>query len=263
MDGSLASIFDLYVFTSGRALFALRQVRTAADKQGFTALVEHCDAAVAHGLVTRQLERRWAGEPAGTGTNPAAQRIDVLVDRTLGAIRDGAVNATQGAAPEDPIHAKAAAFVAQIFPLSVFDVTSLAYVDELAAVDDIVGLLQGPLAGAVDEFSLGTLVKRLADLAVQYRAALETPPQSLVAFGNVRAARAEMQGMVLEAVAIIVGKHHARTPEGTKARLALLEPILKQNEAIAQYLKARRAVQDVDPETGEDDPALPAPATTP
>jgi hypothetical protein len=197
------------------------------------------------------------------GANPAAQRIDVLVDRTLGAIRDGAMNETQGAAPDDPIHAKAAAFVNQIFPLGVFEVTSLAFIDELAAVDDIVVLLKGKLAGAVKEFSLGTLVKRLADLAVQYREALEAPPESLVAFGKVRAARAEMQGMLLETVAIIVGKHHERTPEGTAARLSLLEPILKQNEAIGQYLKARRSVQDVNPDTGEDDPGAPEAAKTP
>ena len=263
MDGSLASIFDFYVFTSGRALFALRQVRSAAHEQGFTALVKHCDAAIAHGVATRQLERRWAGEPVDTGANPAAQRIDVLVDRTLGAIRDGAVNATQGAAPEDPIHAKADAFVNQVFPLGVFEVTSMAYVDELAAVDDIVALLKGKLAGDVKEFALGTLVKRLADLAVQYRDALEAPPQSLVAFGKVRAARSELQGMVLEAVAIIVGKHHERTPEGTAARLSLLDPILRQNAAIGQYLKARRNVQDVNPETGEDEPGPPGTATTP
>ena len=50
-----------------------------------------------------------------------------------------------------------------------------------------------------------------------------------------------------------------------KARSALLAPILKQNEAIRTYLRARRGVEDVDPETGEIDPSTapveaPAPA---
>lgn len=57
-----------------------------------------------------------------------------------------------------------------------------------------------------------------------------------------------------------MGKHHERTPEGTAARLALLAPILQQNEAIRQYLRARRAVADVNPETGEDEPAAPGAA---
>ena len=69
--------------------------------------------------------------------------------------------------------------------------------------------------------------------------------------------------MLLETVAIIVGKHHERTPEGTAARLSLLEPILKQNEAIGQYLKARRSPPDVNPETGEDAPDTPEAAKTP
>ncbi|WP_437279930.1 hypothetical protein WME90_05060 [Sorangium sp. So ce375] len=265
MDGTLESIFNLYVFTTGRRLFALRQVRAIAKVQRFTELVKHCDVAIEHDLATRAMERRWAGEPAATGANPAAQRIDVLVDRTLGAIRDHVVAQTQGAAPDDPVHKEVAAFLKPIFPVSVQAITSLPYIDELAAVDDIAALLKGELAPAVREFGLGRLVTRLADLAVQYREALEAPPPSLIDWGRVRAARAEGQGLLLEAVAIILGKHHERTREGTEARLALLAPILQQDEAIGQYLRSRRAIADVNPETGEDEPAAPtsAPAATP
>ncbi|WP_437731917.1 hypothetical protein [Sorangium sp. So ce1335] len=263
MDGSLESIFNLYVFTTGRRLFALRQVRALAEEQRFTELVKHCDAAVEHDLATRAMERRWAGEPVATGTNPAAQRIDALVDRTLGAIRDHVVAQTQGAAPDDPIHKEVAAFLKPIFPVSVQAITSLPHIDELAAVDDIVALLKGELAPAAKELGLGRLVSRLADLAVQYREALEAPPPSLIDWGRVRAARAEGQGLLLETVAIILGKHHARTPEGTAARLALLAPILQQNAAIGQYLRARRAIADVNPETGEDEPAAPATPAAP
>jgi hypothetical protein len=34
----------------------------------------HCDSAIAHDLATREIERRWAGEPAKGDTNPVAQR---------------------------------------------------------------------------------------------------------------------------------------------------------------------------------------------
>jgi len=250
----------LFRSTTGRRLFALRNVRSAAHAQGFIELVKHCDAAVAHDLATREIERRWAGEPATSGGNPEAQRLDALVDRTLGAIRDHAVAQTQGAASDDPIHAEADAFLKRIFPAGLAAVTSLPNIDELAAVDDIVSLCKGELAGAVKDFSLGRLVKRLSDLAGQYRDALETPPPSLLDWGKVRAARSEGQGLLLEAVAIILGKHHKRSAEGTAARLALLGPILQQNEAIGSYLRARRAVHDVNPETGQDDPGAPGAA---
>jgi hypothetical protein len=259
MDGSLESILDFYVFTTGRRLFALRQVRALAHEQRFTELVKHCDATVAHDLATREIERRWSGEPAAATTNPVAQRID----RTLGAIRDHAVAQAQGALPHDPIHAAVATFVKRIFPVSVYAVTSLPYVDELAAVDDIVKLLKGALAPAVKDLGLGRLVERLADLALQYRDALEVSPPSLITWDRVRAARSEGQGLLLEAVAILIGKHHKRTAEGTAERLSLLAPILQQNEAIGQYLRARRAVADVDPDTGEEDPNPPEAAEAP
>ena len=254
MDGSLDSLLSLYVFTTGRRIFALQQVRALAKEQGFAELVKHCDAAIAHDVETREIERRWSGEPAKGDTNPAAQKIDILVDRTLGAIRDQAVAQTQGAPADDPIHAEVAAFLKKIFPVGVNAVTSSSYVDELSAVDDILKQLKGDLAQGVKELGLGRLTKRLADLAEQYRDALEAPPSSLVEWGRVRAARAEGHGLLLEAVAIILGKHHGRTPEATAARLSLLGPILKQNEAIGQYLRARRAVTDVNPETGSDEP---------
>src|SRR5262249_9066992 len=122
MDGSLESIFDFYDFTTGRRLFALRQVRALAS--GFTELAKHCDAAIAHELAPRELERRWAGEPVDA-PNPAAQRIDVLVDRALGAIRDHALAQSQGAGPDDPIHAEVEKFIKRIFPVSVHAVTTL------------------------------------------------------------------------------------------------------------------------------------------
>ena len=39
-----------------------------------------------------------------------------------------------------------------------------------------------------------------------------------------------------------------------EARAALLGPILKQDQAISDHIRARRSVPDVDPETGEEEP---------
>ena len=46
--------------------------------------------------------------------------------------------------------------------------------------------------------------------------------------------------LLLEAVAIILGRHHARTKEGTEARLPVLGPVLKQNVAIGPYHNLER-----------------------
>ena len=56
---------------------------------------------------------------------------------------------------------------------------------------------------------------------------------------------------------MISGRHPSDSPEDLAGCAALLDPILKQNEAIREYLRTRRAVPDVNPETGEEDPNAP------
>lgn len=215
--------------------------------------------------VAAEARGKNAAAPSG-GASPPATKIDALVDRTLTAIRDHAQSQAAGAAPDDPIHATVAFFLKEIFPAGVQEVTVLPFVEELAAVEPILGLLQGKdLTPTVEELGLQRLVKRLAALAVQYRAALEAPAPETLAFGKVKAARAEGQERLLQAVALIVGKHYRSTPADVAARADLLGPILEQNEAIGASMRARRTVEDVDPETGDPDPSgtAPTPAAEP
>jgi hypothetical protein len=270
MNTSLSALISLYVFPTGRRLFALGQVAARAKSRDFPELAKHCSAAITHDRECLSLERRWEGlvaeskgkaapAPPAAGAPPNAADVDPLVDRTLTAIRDHAVSQTAGASPEDPIHTTVAAFLKEIYPAGVVEVTKLAYVEELAAVDVIVGLLQGKdLSAVVKDLGLGRLVKRLADLAVVYRASLLTQPAGALAFGDVRAARIKGQDLLLEAVAMVIGKYHSSSPDDVAARNDLLGPILDQNEAIGVALKGRRSVVDVNPETGAADPSVPA-----
>jgi hypothetical protein len=144
--------------------------------------------------------------------------------------------------------------------------TSLGFVDELAAVENILTAFDADLAPSVAELGLTRLAKRLAKLAVEYRSALDAPEPEVVRFGEIRAARAQGQQHLLQAVAQILGKHWRDTPEDVAARAALMAPILKQNEAIRQSLRTQRPVEDIDPVTGEVLPAgtaaEPGPQTT-
>lgn len=256
MDSTLAAIFDLYTLSTGRRLFALQQTQARAEEHGHPKLKEHCALAIEHDQGTRDLEVRWTRAASAVKSTPALQRIDIRVDRTLTAIRDTAMAQAEGAEPGDDIGAIAERLVSILFPTGVQAITSLPYVEELSAVDKIVIELKGPSAGLVEDLGLKRLTTRLSKLAVAYRAALEATPEPEIEFGKVRAARAWGQELVLEAVALIVGKHYTATDAAVRA--ALLEPILRQNEAVRGYLRARRQVQDVDPKTGEIDPAAPA-----
>lgn len=162
-----------------------------------------------------------------------------------------------GADPGDTIGTTVETFLREIFPVGVQDVTKLTFVDELSAVDAIVAKLKGKLAPQVVELGLGRLTERLAKLAVEYRAAMEAPESEALSYGSVRAARAQGHDYLLQAVALILGRYYRNTKADVAARQSLLGPILKQNEAIRQYLRARRAVEDVNPETGQVDPDAP------
>lgn len=269
MDTSLATLITIYSFSTGRRLFAFRQLLalTQSPAYSFPTLEAHLTAALTHDHLTRDLERRYATSPAPSPNRiTEAKRVDILVDRTLSSIRDTAVAQAAGADEGDPIIATSEKFVRSVFPKGVNDLTSLGFVDELAAVENILTAFNTDLAPSVAELGLTRLAKRLAKLAVEYRAALDAPDPAVVRFGEIRAARAQGQQHLLQAVAQILGKHWSDTPGDVTARAALLAPILKQNEAIRQSLRTQRPVEDIDPVTGEVLPAgtgaEPGPQTT-
>jgi len=261
MDTSLATLLNLYNFSTGRRLFCFRQLLLLAisPTYSFPALETHLNAAISHDHHTRDLERRYASSPtpAPKGVTEA-RRVDVLVDRTLTAIRDGAAVQASGADEGDPIIAISETFLRAAFPKGVSDMTSLPFVEELNAVEGLLAAFSADLAPAVAELGLTRLVQRLAKLAVEYRAALESPEPAIVTFGELRAARATGQLHLLQATVQILGKHWSNSPADLAARAALMAPILKQNEAIRQALRAHRTPEDVNPDTGEVDPTAPA-----
>ncbi len=264
MDSSLSAVIDIYMFPTGRRLFAHGLVVQQAKALKDADLVKHCNAAIAADRECLALERRWAGIAAAarrkapalpSSSTKDAAKIDPLVDKTLTAIRDHAESQRAGTSPDDPINHVVATFLVRVFPAGVQEVTSLPFVEELSAVEHILEKLGGAeLSPIVTELGLERLVTRLGGHTERYRAALRAPAEETIAFGQVRAARAAGQERLLQTVAMIVGRHYRSTPEDVAARAALLGPILVQNAAIGEVMRSRSTVADVDPETGDADP---------
>ncbi len=138
-----------------------------------------------------------------------------------------------------------------LFPKGVGAITTLGFVDELAELDRIVKRLDEPdFKMLVTELGLTRQVTRLQNLEGQYRAAIEGPGGHLT-YAKIKDARAKGQSLMLQAVAMILGKYPSDSEADRKARGALLEPIFVQNEAIRRYLRDRKPIEDVNPETGE------------
>ncbi|UQA58324.1 hypothetical protein [Polyangium aurulentum] len=262
MDVALASLLNFYAFSTGRRLLAMQQVQKAALTAGFNALVDHCSVAIAHDRATRDLEARWSGQKGAPQFSPEAKQIDILVDAALGALRDGIDAQARASAPDDALGAIAVNLAQELFPKGVGAITTLPYVEELGELDRILRRLQDQAsAPIVKDLGLTRLVARLVSLEQQYRAAIEGTGDK-IAFGSVKDARAKGQRLLLQAVAMILGKHPSDEAADQAARATLLGPILKQNEAIREYLRTRRAVEDIDPDTGEVEPT-PAPTAPP
>jgi hypothetical protein len=250
MDATLASLLSFYVFPTGRRLRAMAEVRDAALAQGLDDLAAHCEKTIACDQLTRDLEARWSEGSDASRYAPEARHVDILVDVALGALRDAVDTAARDAAAGDPLGEAAIALEQVAFPRDVAHITTLPFSAELAELRRIVELLSDPAwAGPVNALGLGRRVARLAQLERVYAAAIALPATT-VTFAEVNDARGRGQSMMLEAVATILGEHPSDRAPDVAARRALLAPILRQNEAIGGYLKARRPLEDVDPATG-------------
>jgi hypothetical protein len=265
MDVSLSLLFNLYAFSTGRRLFALHQTRQAALGAGLNALATHCAAAITHDEGTRDLEARWAGDKDASQYAPEARPVDIQVDIALSALRDSINAEARDAEPGDPLAAAAQKLEQLAFPDGLAAVIKRVYVDELNELQRIIALLQSPeWSVLVPKLGLERRLLRLIDLETKYAAVIALPAKT-TSFDEVKAARTQGQTLMLQAVAMILGQYPSESDADVAGRRALLEPILKQNEAIRAYLRERRSPEDVNPATGEvETPAAPpAPITPP
>lgn len=267
MQPSLDTIIHLAQFTSGRRIHALLEVRAVAVALGDTALVQRIDAALADDRRTRALDNRWSGRRSKPDHSDEAKEIDRAVDQLLTSIRDAAEMYTKSAFAGTTMESHAVRFLGVAFPNGVQPITSLPFVDQVAAVEVLLEAFGGELAAQVAALHLDPLVLRLKEITVEYRAAVYNSRDDLD-FATVQAARARGQRNLLEIVAMIAGAYYSHTQaDHVERRARLLQPILEQDRLIRSYLAARRSVPDLDSDVPEDvvpgdaAPAEVAPAT--
>jgi len=259
MNTALSSLLSLNQFSTGRRLFAFYRVLEVAKSMQAAVVEALVTSAIAADEATYELELRWAkkrrtGKPSAKQVKAqrALQKTDNLVDKALSGLRDGAISLIKAADPEEEkeLINDVEHFLDAIFPNGVQAVTNLPYDEQSIAVKAIVGKLAGELAALVTKLGLQVNVDRLTKLSARY--AEELTGVDTLEFGNVMAAREAGQGFLLRVTAKIIGTYDEPTGEGAQKRAALLGPIVKQNEAISDYVRARRSVPEVDPKTGEE-----------
>jgi hypothetical protein len=240
----------LYVFPTGRRVFAHRQVRERAQEAGVIRIATHVDRAIEHDRKCLQLEMRRRAMPSAR-FSPEAGRLDGLLDRAVTGF-DGYLESHIRILGEDSDEGRAAeALRAALFPDKVGTITQLPYVQEDEAVAAVLERLRqpdlAPLAARIP--NLETLLDRISALHQQYHDVLRKEHEGPTS-EDVRAMQMEGQELLCCTAGMIVG-HYAETRDGKLCNW-LIEPIERQSEDVRSARLRRRIPQDVDPDTGEE-----------
>jgi hypothetical protein len=263
---ALQQWINLYVFTPGRAAFAVTQLRQAAVEIGNVEIVAACDLVLAQAGTALDLEHAWAkAKTTVAGKRVKAPALDAQLDRTVSAIHSAAEGIISALPADSPLVKDALTLLSQAFPGGPGALTSLPYEDELAAVQTLDKRLTGTgdLAQVVERLQIRFLVDRLVELTGQFQEVLGVSTTRELEYSQVVDARAATQEKLLQLFVRILGTYPTERPEDVTRRTTLLAPILEQNARIAQAMKRRGTVLDVDPTTGEErdanQPVAPAP----
>jgi hypothetical protein len=235
----------------------MQQVKSAATNN-FVALVTHADVCIAHDRQTLVVEASWYAQSASTEGNPELRKLDRVLDPLVTSLRDTIDSQVRASSPGDPLVEKGLQLTQTLFPRGSSAITRATYPDEAAEVERVLEEIAKPVwSDVVTAFGLTRITGRIQTVIVEYRALLEAPAAQGVKYADVKAMRSKGQSLMLQAIAMVLGKYPSDSEVDRQGRALLLGPILRQNEAIGDYLKGRRTVPDVNPDTGEELPTPP------
>jgi hypothetical protein len=243
MQLSLSSLFALYIATPGRRIYALGAVRKLAEAANFAELIGSIEVAIAHDRNALELDAARHG--AKTTKAPPVREKDVAVDGTLVIIANLVAHYAQS--EDEP--STAALILATLFPISVAHHTRLPFVEQSAANERVLSVLEGETYKAwLDEHGVAPLTKQLRTKHEAFATALRfRDARTAPSWDDVKAARDDGQELYLKVVVQILAKFI----DDPEQRSAMLQPIWAQNEQIQAYRRQRRRPVDVDPESGE------------
>jgi hypothetical protein len=251
----ITSCVKLPKFPVSRCLFVLQEIRLRALARDAAMIAELAGRGAAQAQQTLSLDMRQRAAPT-TQFSPEAKELDQLVDYGVNGL-DSYCNAQirlfrgeeRGAAAQRVKH--------ELLPQGVRFITSLPYADQHEQVEALIERAAAPEL-SVDLALLAempVLLERLRVINEKYGAALlqvaNAPTRQ-----DVRDEHARCQELLAETMALIFGLYALQPPERQADRDYLLEPIMRQSEAIrARRRRRRQGGPDTEPVT---DPVLPA-----
>lgn len=261
---TLDSLFTLYRYTPGRRAWMLARIRAIADAAGLQSLAARCDQLTPDETRIAADLRTWTEVRAGLASARVSQALVALDQRRDGLLGDfHAALQAQARLVDRPRGQAAVRLLGRLFPEGSRALITLPYPDQTAALDALLAVARGELAGDVEVAAATDWIESLESAHADFAAAYDgLSERRQVDFKAVRAADTAAQERFLVLVC-----HLVDTASGTPHLAALLDPIDVQQKALKALYQRRRSVPDVDPDTGVDleepvvtDPPTPTPA---
>lgn len=254
MDRSvITSLTGTYAFPTGRRVYTAQEVQKRAAKRALKKIARYAASLAAHDRKTLDMEiRRRAG--VGGSYGPDALELDAQEDRALSGL-DMSLEAQVRLYTEASERGSAAARIRRaVFPEGVAAITRLSFVQQCVAVDALLDRMAAPdLAEEMATLpELGPIVEHVRALNEQYRESIDDYERGVPTTEEVRAAQSQGQQMLAELLVLILGHYISEAPDDDEGRGDMLEPILRQNEAIRVARQRRRVPGDVNPDTGDE-----------
>ena len=244
---ALSDILNFYRFPAGRRIYALR--KTLELLEAGDPLAAKIDASISIDRNALDKQTRWqAIRDAKISWPKEVIELDHEHDRLWGALSGMCSSLAVGLGDESEQGAAAGRLDKTLFSSGVTAIIHLAFVEQRETTAAWLDRLQGELKADVELAGVSGFVQKLADVNARFGELLDKREEaSGLSYGDVKSAEEKGHVAFLQVVAMLVG----REAENDAERARLLDPILKQNEAIGLMHKRRRNVPDVNPDTGE------------
>jgi len=248
-DVPLSYLSRLYRLPVGRRLHCMR--KTAELVKDDPKLASRVDACLQHDTALLADRTRFVEQRGQKTTWPARViQLDQEHDRLLGCIHT-VVGGMEGGPHDAPSTFAAARLRRTLFASGLAALTQIDFVQEREQTQAWLTRLFSEFHADVEVLGIRSMLDRLAAVVAEFGQLLdENKPQPTVTYEQIRKAEARGQTLMLQFVNGVCDKHDGEQPGGDAERARLLGPIVEQNE-IVRELYRKRAITDVNPDTGE------------
>jgi hypothetical protein len=206
VDDTFEYFLDLYQSTTGRSIWALRQMLEIARAYGATEVVRYIEEAIEANLEARNMEGRWERDrQVDEMARVEAHEIRPELDKVVGAIHTQ-LESIGKAFRERPRGETADELREQLFPEGAGGYTNRPFEDKLSGVRFLLEQFDGDCRDEVETLGLGPSVERLREVADEFYEALSSDDgPDPVSWDEVREARQEGQEAVMRVIAKVLG----------------------------------------------------------